>query len=144
MAKDFHALIRLYQYRVDEKRRALGVLLGNVARLEQERDRHERQILEEQKIAAEAPEGVGQYYGNFARAAVQRRGLIAAAIADVEKQIAVAQEEVREEFRDFKSMSLAQESRDAEEAAELARFEQRFLDELGQESHRRKRARAAG
>ena len=39
MAKDFHALIRLYQYRVDEKRRALGVLLGNVARLENERDR---------------------------------------------------------------------------------------------------------
>lgn len=143
MARDFNALIRLHQYRVDEKRRALGVLLNNVVRLEDERDRLERQIVEEQKIAAETPEGVGQYYGSFARAAVQRRGLIAAAIADVEKQIAVAQEEVREEFRDFKSMSLAQENRDAREEAERTRLEQYFLDELGQEGFRRKK-KAAG
>lgn len=138
MADDFHALIRLHQHRVDEKRRALAVLLHNVARLEKEASELERRIVAEQKVAAETPEGAGQYYGNFARAAVQRRGLFAAAIADVEKQIAAAQEQVREEFRDFKSISLAQESRDDAETAERARLDQYVLDELGLESHRRK------
>jgi flagellar FliJ protein len=136
--KDFFSLIRLHKWRVDEKRRALGVLLGKVRSLEQQAAALEEQIQSEQQAAAAEPGGVGMYYGTFARAAVSQREVIYNEINELEEKIAVAQAEVREEYRDFKSFEIAQEARDNREYAERIRRDQIVLDEVAQEAHRRK------
>lgn len=136
--KSFFSLIRLHKWRVDEKRRALGALLGDVHSLEQQAAMLEEQIRLEQKAAATAPAEAGMYYGNFARAAISQRDDLSYKINELEKQITVAQAEMREEYRDFKSFELAQEIRDEREAAERSREDQLTLDEIAQEAHRRK------
>ena len=61
MPKDLNTLIRFHQYRVDEKRRALGELLGEVADLEQQSVHLEREIVTEQEVANSAPDRLGAH-----------------------------------------------------------------------------------
>lgn len=138
MAKGFQTLIRLHQFRVDEKRRALGELLGHVADLENQSTELESQILAEQDIARNAADNVGMYYGEYAAAAVQKRTNIAQAISSVEEHITVAQDEMRTEFKELKVYEISQDTLDSAETLKNNREEQAFLDEIGQESHRRK------
>ena len=140
MVKDLHTLIRLHQYRVDDKRRSLGELLGEVANLEQQGEHLEREIVVEQEIASSAPDSVGMFYGEYATAAVNKREEISLQISSFEEKIAVAQEEMRLEFKDMKVFEITQESRDETAAKEAAKEEQAILDELGQEAHRRRKA----
>jgi flagellar protein FliJ len=140
MVKDLHTLIRLHQYRVDDKRRSLGELLGEVTNLEQQGEHLEREIVTEQEIANSAPDSVGMFYGEYATAAVNKREEILLQITGFEEKIAVAQEEMRIEFKDMKVFEITQESRDETAAKEAAKEEQAILDELGQEAHRRRKA----
>jgi len=139
LVKGYHTLIRLHQYRVDEKRRALGELLGQVADLENQSTELENQILVEQDVARAAPDNVGMFYGEYAAAAVQKRTNLAHAIDEVEGHITVAQDEMRTEYKELKVYEISQETVDTAEQKEQDREEQAFLDELGQEAHRRKK-----
>lgn len=139
MAKDLHALIRLHQYRVDDKRRSLGELLGEVAHLEQQGEDLEREIVSEQEVANSAPDSVGMFYGEYATAAVKKREDISQAIRGVEDKIEVAQEEMRVEFKDLKVFEISQEERDEIAAMEARKAEQAILDEMGLELFRRRR-----
>ncbi len=102
MDKGYQTLIRLHQYHVDEKRRALGNLLGQVANLENQSSELENQILVEQDVARSAPENVGMFYGDYAAAAVQKLSDLTQAITKVESHITVAQDEMRTEYKDLK------------------------------------------
>ena len=137
MAKDLKAVIRLHKYIVDEKRRDLGALLGEVRELEHRAENLEVEIVSEQKAAQEPPEDAWYLYGPDAAAAIIRRQQFQEATVEFEEKIAVAQEEMREEFKELKVFEIAKEARDEIEDYERAREEQRVLDELGQESHRR-------
>ena len=139
MAKDLKAVIRLHKYIVDEKRRDLGALLGEVRELEHRAENLEVEIVSEQKAAQESPEEAGFLYGPYAAAAIIRRRQFQEATVEFEEKIAVAQEEMREEFKELKVFEIAKEARDEIEDDERAREEQRVLDELGQESHRRQK-----
>ena len=138
MAKGFHSIIRLHQWRVDEKRRALGILLGKAVELEGQARGLENEIQSEKLAAAEHPVEAGLFYGAYAAGAIRRRHDIATARTEVEEEIAGAQEEVREEYSDLKSFELSQEARDAREEAERLRDEQATLDEMGLERYRRR------
>ena len=137
MANDLKAIIRLHKYIVDEKRRDLNALLGEVLELEQRAKNLEVEIVSEQKAAQKSPEEAGFLYGPYAAAAINRRQQLQAATVEFEEKIAVAQEEMREEFKELKVFEIAKQARDEFEDDERARAEQRVLDELGQESHRR-------
>ncbi len=137
MIKGFHTLIRLHQWRVDEKRRALGSLLGKARDLENAAAKHEESVTNERLVAASDPAGAGRYYGAYAAAAVDKRYALATERAEVELEILKAQDQVREEFRGLKVFELSQEARDREEEAELAKDEQATLDEIGLENYRR-------
>ena len=139
MSKDLNTLIRVHQYRVDEKRRVLGDLLGEVASLEQKNEYLEYQIIAEQKIANSAPESAGMYYGAYAKEAVNKRKAIQEEISDFERKISEAQEDMRIEYKNLKTFEITQESRDQIIALETTKTEQAILDELGQETHRRRR-----
>jgi len=137
MAKDLKAIVRLHKYIVDEKRRDLGALLGEVQELEQRAENLEVEIVSEQNAAQQSPEEAGFLYGPYAAAAIARRQQIKEATTEFEEKIAVAQEEMREEFKELKVFEIAKEARDEIEGTERARSEQQVLDELGQERHRR-------
>ena len=138
MAKALHSLIRLHQYRVDEKRRKLGGMIAVVADLERQAESLEAQILSEQEIAKSAPDLAGVLYGNYAAHSILRREQFVAAIAEMEEKLAEAQEEMRQEYRDLKGYELTQEARDRDEALEEARVERAVLDEIGLNTHRQK------
>ncbi|MBT3552841.1 MAG: hypothetical protein HOF70_17195 [Rhodospirillaceae bacterium] len=137
MAKDLKAIVRLHKYIVDEKRRDLGALLGEVLDLEHRAKNLEVEIVSEQNAAQQSPEEAGYLYGPYAAEAIARRQQIMDATVEFEEKIAVAQEEMREEFKELKVFEIAKEARDEIEDAERARDEQLVLDELGQERHRR-------
>jgi flagellar export protein FliJ len=138
MSKDLSTLIRLHKYRVDEKRRSLGELLGAVATLEKKNQNLEHEIISEQKTASAAPESIGMFYGAYAKEVVNKRKEILEEISDFEKQIVEKQEEMRREYKDLKIFEITQEAREKIAASEESKTEQMILDELGQESYRRR------
>ena len=138
MAKDIHSLIRLHDWQVDEKRRALAELLGAVSALEGRARKLESDLVSEQKAAADQPDESGLYYGNYAEVVILRREELAGAIAEVEKQILDARDILSEAYRELKKYEVVQENRDARELAETERREQIVLDELGIQAFVRK------
>ena len=138
MSKDLSTLIRLHKYRVDEKRRSLGELLGIIAKLEEKSENLEAEIILEQQMASSAPESIGMFYGAYAKEVVNKRKEILDEIFDCEKKIAEKQEELRTEYKDLKIFEITQEAREKVVASELTKTEQITLDEMGQESYRRR------
>ena len=140
MAKDLKNLIRLHEWQVDEKRRKVGTLLSLVADLELQARRLEEELVAEQAAASADPAEAGFFYGTYAETVIERRQRIAYSIAKAEEEIAAAQEELREAYRDLKKYEIAQENRIKRETYEQARKEQAFLDDIGLQSFRQKRA----
>ena len=140
MAKDLKNLIRLHEWQVDEKRRKVGTLLSLVADLELQARRLEDELVAEQAAAAADPAEAGFFYGIYAETVIERRQRIAYSIAKAEEEIAAAQDELREAYRELKKYEIAQENRSKREAYEQARKEQAFLDDIGLQSFRQKRA----
>lgn len=138
MAKHLKNLIRLNDWQVEEKQRALADLLNAVAALEAKRRQLEEEMVRERKAAAEAPGEIGIYYGNFAKAALTRRRALEKAIAEGEAEVAAARDRLREAYRELKKYEVAQAQRDAREAAERDHREQLFLDEIGIQAFVRK------
>ena len=139
MAKSLHTLIRLHQHRVDEKRRELGGMLAVVSDLERQAEALEDKIIKEQEIAKSSPNLTSVLYGNFAAHSILRREQFAAAIAEMEEKLVIAQGEIREEYTDLKGLELTQEARDQADALEQSRFEQAVLDEIGSNAYRQKK-----
>ena len=137
MSKDLKTLIRLHKHRVDEKRRSLGELLGEIAALEQKNEYLENQLSLEQQFAKSASDSVGMFFGAYAKEAVNKRREIQQTKNVFEKKIAEAQEEMRAEYNDLKVFEITLESREQIATLEVAKSEQAILDELAQETRRR-------
>ncbi len=138
MARGLQGIIRFRRYQVDEARRALGILLGHAVELERRAAALEQEIRDEQRAAAANPQEAGFIYGPYAAQAIQRRGHLARASAEVESNISRAQDEVRQEFRALKVFEIAQENRDIKEQKEEERVQQAILDEVGLQIRRRR------
>ena len=136
MAKSLRTLIRLHQHRVDEKRRQLGGMIAVVSDLERQAGALEEKIIREQGTAKSSPDLAGVLYGNFAAHSILRREKFVAAIAEMEEKLVIAQNEIREEYRDLRGFELTQEARDKADAIEQSRSEQAVLDEIGSNTHR--------
>ena len=138
MAKDLRNLVRLHEWAVDEKRRKLGELLRLVRNLEDQVWRLEEEVVREQATAGAMPEEAGFMYGNYANAVIERRQRLKDSIARMETEISVAQEELREAYRDLKKYEVAQETRERNEVEERERRDQQVLDEVGLQGQRRR------
>ena len=139
MPKSLESLIRLHQHRVDEKRRELGGMIAVVSDLERQAVALEDKITAEQNIAKSSPDFAGVLYGNFAAHSILRREQFAAAIAEMEEKLVIAQGEIREEYTHLKSFEITQEARDHADGLEQSRSEQAVLDEIGLNVHRQKK-----
>ncbi|MGB0671051.1 MAG: flagellar export protein FliJ [Rhodospirillales bacterium] len=137
MAADLKNLIKLAEWRVDEKRRRLGDYLRMLDDLENRARALEAELLREQQSLTGASPEVGFTYGAYAEQVILRRERIQETIRLTEIEVAKARDELAEEYRDLKKYEVAQASRERREAEEQARRDQAFLDELGLQAHRR-------
>jgi len=138
MARDFKALVRINDWEVDQKRRALGVELQKLETFVNLLQRLEDEIAYEQEQAASMPTEGGMTYGAYAANAIQRRENYQERIAEQEQVVAGAREELRLAFLEFKKFEISEERRVAKVEADIARAEQADLDEIGVTEHNRK------
>ncbi len=138
--KDLGSLIRLVQWRVDEKRREL-------AEAEREADACRQALVDlgaELKREQEAARGsyeAGQGYANYARLYLRRREVTEAAIRAADAEVERVRDELSGLFLELKQAEITQANREKREAERLAKLEQTELDEMG--SMRFQRAKKA-
>jgi len=138
MSKTLANLIRLHKYRVDEKRRVLGVLYSELADLEQKLTDLESQVLEEQRVAKEVSSQAMFAYGGFHQRAMVIRQEIHAFIVAKEEEVETARDDVNEAFRELKIYEEAEKNRLKKEKEERNRKENIEMDEIAQNLFRRK------
>ncbi len=139
MAGKLKSLIRLNEWKVDEKRLKLGSMLRALEKLEGQLSRLESTLKEDQALAAESPDEAGFLYGGYARAVIKNRRLLRTAVVDSEKEIVAAREALGEAYLELKKYETAEADHDRLEAEETARKEQAVIDEVGLQAFIRRR-----
>jgi len=137
MAKGLKSLIRLNEWKVDEKRRVLGEKLSQVMALEDGLSALEAELVQEQSKAALSPQEAGLYYGNYVDGVISRRTEFEAQIEEMEQQVLVAQDDLNESYRELKKFEILHKEREKREEKERDKKEQDLLDELGLQGFQR-------
>ncbi|GIK97718.1 MAG: hypothetical protein BroJett029_19270 [Alphaproteobacteria bacterium] len=132
-------LVRLHGWTLDERRRKVADLEQLAERLKADLARLEGELAREEKTASGSLE-LRAAFNAYAAIARKRRDKISASIDDVTAEIARAQDEVSEAFRELKRYEQALANRQAREAGRQRRREQTASDELGIELYRRNQA----
>ena len=134
--KSRETLIRLHRFQVDEKRRQVAdieAMIADFRRMETDLD---QQIQSEQERSGISD--VSHYaYPTFAKAALDRRNNLQRSIEELETQLAGVREEFTEAFTELKKYELMQEKEQDRRRGEISAIEQRELDEVGIDMHRR-------
>ena len=138
MAKDFKALVRLNDWAVDGKRRALAEQLRQLDNLEGRLKALEEEMIRERDAATAMPTEGGLTYAAYASHALDRKRALQAAIREQIGAVEMAREELRKAYLEFKKYDIAENRRAAMVEAELAKADQAVLDEIGINIHRRK------
>jgi flagellar export protein FliJ len=133
-----HTLIRLRQQQLDVKRKALADLQRGLAMLNNEIRKLEAEVAREQETARDDPEA-SYLYGRYANAVITRRTEIEALIKKQTALVAEAHDEVMAAFRELKKLEVVQERREEQARQKALAAEQKSLDELGLDMHRRRR-----
>ena len=133
--KRYRQLIRARKWELDGLRRALAELEAMRADIEARIDKLDRNLVEEQMLAARS-NMLGDF-GSYAQAAKQRRNAYLASIEELAVRIAAKHDEVRTAFQDLKTIEIA-----AERIAKLAlqtekRREQALIDDIAITRHQR-------
>lgn len=130
-------IIRLHKWQLDEKRRALADLQNLHDRLSMELARLREEVRREQETAR-TDQAVAFGYPAFAKAARERDHRLQQSIAQVERQIEAATEEMSEAFQELKRFELAEEERLKREREKIRRKEDAMLDETALVGFRRR------
>lgn len=132
-------LVRLHRWTLDEKRQKLAELerfrtrlLDNIGTLEAELAREQAEAERSPITSVSLPA--------FIKATIDRRRKIEGSIAEVDRSIAAAREEITLAFQEFKKYETAHGNHLRREAQKQSRREQAVSDELGIELHRRQAA----
>ena len=137
-AKDLHTMIRIRKWDVDEKQRALGVLLRREESIIDGQKALDAEMKRESVLVGKAEVTQRFTYSAYLARCAVRKEEMAAALVEVRRLIDEAREELAETYRRLKTFEVTQEARDEAEAKEEDRLEQMDLDEIGLTLHRRK------
>ncbi|MBM3514461.1 MAG: hypothetical protein FJX59_12230 [Alphaproteobacteria bacterium] len=141
--KSLQVLIRLRKWEVDEKQRALGVLIREEENVLYLRRHVEESLARESAFTAKADPLQRSTFEPFVRRCKMQREALQRALDDVRKRIATAQGELGDAYRRLKTFEITQKARDAAAEAEENRLEQIALDDMGLELYRRRAGGAA-
>ena len=133
------SLVRVHSWALNEKRQKLAGLEELADKMHEDLEQLEAELNSEQRAATGSIEGTIAFPA-FVAAALERRKKLRESIADLGLAIDAARAEVREAFQEVKKYELAQDNHERREREKAARREQRELDELGADMHRRKKA----
>ena len=134
--KSRESLIRLHRFQVDEKRRQVADLEAMIADFRRMEQDLENQIEAEQERAG-ITDVTHFAYPTFAKAAMDRRSNLLASIEELDSQLSDAKAEFSEAYSELKKYELMQEKEVDRRRSELSALEQRELDDIGMEAHRR-------
>lgn len=135
---DLETLIRLRKFEVDERQRAMAVLLRREEAVLSGIDALETEKQAETAFMSKAGIWEGSTFTAYLKHWDLRRGQFQQALDQVRAMIEKARDELSDAYRRLKTFEITQEQRDEEEALEDNRLEQIELDEMGLELHRRK------
>lgn len=136
MAKNLHALIRLNEWSVDERRRELSNVLGALESLENGLYQLSLELESEQKAAQSSPNEAGLLYGNYAASITQQRNNLNFSIVQMEEKVAEARIRLDEAYYELKKFEITQETRDFKQSQEISRKEINEMDEVALQVHR--------
>lgn len=134
-------LVRLHRWTLDEKRQKLAELERFRTRLLDNIESLEAELAREQ-AAAERSTIASISLPAFIKATIDRRRKIEGSIAEVDRSIAAARDEIAEAFQEFKKYETAHGNHLRREAQKQSRKEQIAADELAIDQHRRHAAGA--
>lgn len=134
--KSRESLIRLHRFQVDEKRRQVADLEAMIADFRRMEQDLEHQITTEQERSG-ITDVTHFAYPTFAKAAMDRRQNLLASIEELDAQLVEAKEEFSESYSELKKYELMQEKDVDRRRGEASALEQRELDDIGIEAHRR-------
>lgn len=133
--KRYRQLIRARKWELDGLRRELAELETMRADIEARIDKLDRNLVEEQMLAAR--NNMLGDFGSYAQAAKQRRNAYLASIEELAGRITTKHDEVRAAFQDLKTIEIAAE-RMAERARQTEkRREQALIDDIAVTRHQR-------
>ncbi len=133
------SLVRVHSWALNEKRQKLAGLEELADKMHQDLEQLEAELNNEQRAATGSIEGTITFPA-FVAAALERRKKLRESIANLGLAIDAARAEVREAFQEVQKYELARDNYERREREKVARREQRELDELGANMHRRKKA----
>jgi len=134
--RNLDSIIRLHQWRLDEKRQNVAELERLATRFRSEIKQLETGLKLEQEVAARSAEAVTGY-GNYALVVVARCDKLEQSLAELENEMIQAVEDVTVAFQEFKKFDLIR-AHDREKAElKKKRANQRAMDEAGLNLYRR-------
>jgi flagellar FliJ protein len=132
------SLVRVHTWALNEKRQKLAGLEELADKMRDDLERLEADLKNEQRAAAGSIEATVAFPA-FVAAALERRKKLRETMASLELAMDAARAEVREEFQEVKKYELARDNHERREREQFDKREQRELDELGMNIHRRKK-----
>lgn len=138
--KGLDSIIRLNEWKLDEKRRKVADLERFAQRLHGQLISLDKEVKAEQKVAAGDPMS-GSHYANYAHEAIRRREKILKSLADIESEMSRALDEVAAAFREFKKFDMIRARNQERALAVEKRAQQAELDEAGLGVFRRQNPR---
>jgi flagellar FliJ protein len=132
-------LVRVHEWILDEKRQRLLGLQQLFERMTNDLEVLEEKIAAEREAASRTIDGVLALQ-TLIPAAEERRDKLRHSIANLEREIETARDEVGEAFQDLRKFVTAQESQQRQENERRRRRDQVPLDEMGVGLYRRNRA----
>ena len=136
--KEIETLIRLRKFEVDERQRAMAVLLGREENILNGLEALKLEKQAEAEFMREAGIWEGSTYTAYLEHWKIRHQRFMAALTQVRTLILKASEELSDAYRRLKTFEITKEKRDEEEEQEENRLQQIELDERGLDLHRRK------
>jgi len=135
---DLQTLIRLRKFEVDERQRAMAVLLRREESVLAGLDALAQEKASETAFTEEAGIWEGSTFTAYLEHWDLRRSQFMQALQEVRHQIENARDELSAAYRRLKTFEITKDLRDEAELLEESRAEQTELDEMGLELHRRR------
>ena len=134
--KNLDNLIRLHQWRLDEKRRVVTELETLIGRLNAEIEQLEKNLKAEQQVASRNTEAATGY-GGYASAVIARREKLRKSLEGLEAEMVQATDDVAAAFQEFKRFDLLRARNQEKAQKEKKRIQQAEIDEAGLNVYRR-------
>ena len=132
------SLVRVHTWALNEKRQTLSGLEELAEKIRNDLEGLEADLGRERSAATGSIEGTIAFPA-FVAAALERRKRLRVSIANLDRAIEAAREEVREVDREVKKSELARDNHERRERDRVALRERKTLDELGATLHQRKK-----